>query len=356
MQSEPVEPVKEEKASFLKTAQEKAEEEELELRNSRTIHWACRTGDILTFRQQLKNNSNRVKALLVENDGGIYGDQPLHIASRYGHVVVVEELLQAGAPIDETNDNGNTPLIVACSENQVNVVRFLLANGANITIKGSQGKTCLHRSCQLPNGMVAEAILATSQVNEELVEERDEQGNSAVHLASESGLCRIVSALLDISAGSVMSGNVMAWTPLHLASYRGHRDVCQLLLERGANPVSLGSDSRTCLHQAIINDHAETCRLLLKRRPDLIYLRDEVLGASPIHYAAQYGAVKSIPVLMDFNADMNDYTLVNSYSVMQLAAMAKGIDDKIVEVLHDWQAALEYRGPIGRCPLHIAAQ
>jgi ankyrin repeat protein len=55
----------------------------------------------------------------------------LHIASRNGHVKVVEELLAHGANTNlAASDKGRTPLCVASGVGHVNIVEMLLSKGA----------------------------------------------------------------------------------------------------------------------------------------------------------------------------------------------------------------------------------
>ena len=45
----------------------------------------------------------------------------------------------------------------------------------------------------------------------------------------------------------------MKWTSLHVAIYKGHRDIAILLLERGANMEVLCSLDQTALYNGIVS-------------------------------------------------------------------------------------------------------
>lgn len=42
----------------------------------------------------------------------------------------------------------------------------------------------------------------------------------------------------------------LGWTPLHLATYFGHKDVMEILLSRGADINAINEVGDTCLHKA----------------------------------------------------------------------------------------------------------
>ena len=66
---------------------------------------------------------------------------PLHDASRRGHMVEVNRLIQAGKDVNEKDDYGQTPILHASQFGHVEVITALLAAGADKTIKNKRGKT-----------------------------------------------------------------------------------------------------------------------------------------------------------------------------------------------------------------------
>lgn len=81
------------------------------------------------------------------------GVTPLAIASSLGFVEGVEELLKAGAQVDEASDTGETPLIAAIHRRDVAMIRVLLANGANPERSDNSGRTA-HDYAVLVGGRV----------------------------------------------------------------------------------------------------------------------------------------------------------------------------------------------------------
>ena len=73
-------------------------------------------------------------------------------------------------------------------------------------------------------------------------------------------------------------------TPLHSASYNGHTEVVNLLIEKGAD-INVKDTSRgaTPLHYASENGHTEVVNLLIEKGAD-IHVKDNS-GNTPVHYA-----------------------------------------------------------------------
>jgi uncharacterized protein len=59
---------------------------------------------------------------------------PLYVASQNSHVDVVRLLIDAGALINQANNNGVTPLLKASRKGHVDVVCLLIDAGATVKI------------------------------------------------------------------------------------------------------------------------------------------------------------------------------------------------------------------------------
>ena len=71
--------------------------------------------------------------------------------------------------------------------------------------------------------------------------------------------------LLDQPNADVNAKDGSGKTPLHLAASEGHRKICQVLLNFGADIREISADRTTSLHSAILNGHSEIARMILKR-------------------------------------------------------------------------------------------
>lgn len=101
----------------------------------------------------IDNDLNRVKALVEEhpdivNITNSAGEGPLYMASHFGHLPIIEHLVEHGADIDlKENRNNWTALNLAVYGAHTNVVEYLLNAGADWNIPTKYGDTPLIIAC-----------------------------------------------------------------------------------------------------------------------------------------------------------------------------------------------------------------
>ncbi|CAJ1068623.1 ankyrin repeat domain 34Bb [Xyrichtys novacula] len=111
-------------------------------------------------------------------------------------------LLEGGAYINESNEQGETPLMVACktchtdsqSVPKPKMVRYLLENGADPNIQDKTGKTALMHACLEQAGAEILSLLLSSGADPTL---EDHAGLSALVYAVNSGNSSILRVLMD---------------------------------------------------------------------------------------------------------------------------------------------------------------
>ncbi|KAF7646668.1 hypothetical protein LDENG_00183860 [Lucifuga dentata] len=111
-------------------------------------------------------------------------------------------LLEGGAYINESNEQGETPLMVACKTHHTDpqsvpkhkMVRYLLDNGADPNIQDKTGKTALMHACLEHAGPEILSLLLSSGADPTL---EDHTGLSALVYAVNSGNRDVLRVLLD---------------------------------------------------------------------------------------------------------------------------------------------------------------
>lgn len=70
------------------------------------------------------------------NEPNAYGNTPLHVACYNGQDVVVNELIECGANVNQVNEKGFAPLhFTAASRHGALCLELLVGNGADVNIK-----------------------------------------------------------------------------------------------------------------------------------------------------------------------------------------------------------------------------
>ncbi|KAF7460959.1 protein fem-1 homolog A [Marmota monax] len=174
----------------------------------------------------------------------IEGAPPLWAASAAGHLDVVRSLLRRGASVNRTTRTNSTPLRAACFDGHLEVVRYLVGeHQADLEVANRHGHTCLMISCYKGHREIARYLLEQgAQVNR-----RSAKGNTALHDCAESGSLEILQLLLGCNARMERDGYGM--TPLLAASVTGHTNIVEYLIQKqpgqpqaaGAGPPQEGS-------------------------------------------------------------------------------------------------------------------
>ncbi len=94
---------------------------------------------------------------------------------------------------------------------------------------------------------------------------KSKKKSTPLHFAARRGNDEIVKVLLEHPKVHVDDKDNSGKTALHLACSEGHSKVCQLLLKFGADIEAVTADKMTPLHNAILHGHSEVTRMILNR-------------------------------------------------------------------------------------------
>nr|XP_046230727.1 histone-lysine N-methyltransferase EHMT1 isoform X3 [Scatophagus argus] len=140
-------------------------------------------------------------------------------------------------------------------------------------------------------------------------------------------------------------------TPLHAAAEGGHKDICHMLVQAGANLDTCDEDHRTPLMEACENNHMETVLYLLRAGASATH--KDVEGFTCLHLAAKSGHYKVVEYLLStglINIDCQDD---GGWTAMIWATEYKHVDQ--VKLLLSKGADISVRDKEENICLHWAA-
>ena len=205
---------------------------------------------------------------------------PLHYASEYGHLQIVEYLISISANIEAIDENGKTALLYASQNGHLQIVEYLISRGADINVKDEDGDYSIHYACAKGHLPIVNYFIEKQNVDIDIkghgemtplqyacenghikiaeylisknadINATDEDRNSPIHYACENGHLQIVKYLIENKNVDKNIRGYMDRTPLHFACENGHMQIVKYLISKGANIEAKDEDGNTPLHCA----------------------------------------------------------------------------------------------------------
>lgn len=163
------------------------------------------------------------------------GDNALMAAADAGDEVSISTLVNAGALVNEGDENGVIPLMAAAVKGNLDAVKTLVALGADVNAKTS--KTFHLGPDPIPEGI------------------------SVLSIAALGGHPMTIEFLLDKGADINSKDKDFEMDPLFLAAYNNHYEAVKILIEHGAD-VFACSKMGTALNAAHHNKANEMIKLI----------------------------------------------------------------------------------------------
>jgi ankyrin repeat protein len=152
-------------------------------------------------------------------------------ACKDGNFDEAKRLIDAGVDVNAMDAHGWTPLYWACNMGHVKVAKLLIKNGANVNSNENEYKTTpLHVGCQQFLPRLAELLIK----NGADVNSKNRYGYTPLHLTCLTNSDVRIAELLIKNGADVNSKDRYGYTPLDEACKKGHVDIANLLLNRGA--------------------------------------------------------------------------------------------------------------------------
>lgn len=249
------------------------------------LHMAARTGEPEAADKLVEMKANVMSRTTV-------GRQvPLHLAAMADELETIDVLARAKASMDTQDTRGYTALHCAVEYDRIQALKQLLQYGAARDLQTRVSDTALHLSCLWDRPLLVQ-VLMRQGAN---VNARGRSGYTALHVSCELGSMACTSALLDIGNRSELvfrdaQGKPMLpinpnaldqhkQTPLHIATWHGRVELCDLLIQNNAEVDVLDSVDSTPLSLAVTKDHDTTVRTLLRLHADPMRRNAQELSA-----------------------------------------------------------------------------
>jgi ankyrin repeat protein len=187
----------------------------------------------------------------------------LAVASKYGHLEVVEQLLKKGTD-PNTSVEGTYPLSVASKNGFANIVRALGEAGADTNVRDIKEMTPLTYAATAGHVDIVELLVQFGAKKSH----RGKKRRTPLHLAALNGHLEIVKYLLKKGVRRNLADEAGS-TPLHLASENGHLQAVEALVFSGAHLEIEDENHFTPLASAVAVGEIEIVRFLLNQDAEI---------------------------------------------------------------------------------------
>lgn len=129
----------------------------------------------------------------------------------------------------------------------------------------------------------AQLKMLSKEEAEKLVNKADENKETALHIATESGHLNFVNLLIEYEANPNAIG-IFKETPLHRAAANNYDQIMQSLIDAGGNLNLSRHDSSKPIHVAVSNDAINVVKLIIANDPSQVNAISKE-GRTPLFYA-----------------------------------------------------------------------
>ncbi len=184
------------------------------------------------------------------------------------------------------------------NEKVIKCAEVLLASGIGVMEKDNKGMTPLHHAAVIGN---TQFLLLLLQYNPSVnLNEVDNNGDTALHLAIRSHSIRFIHVLMEQRNLQCSIANNEGMTPLLLSVAEGEKSIMKVLLvTRSINLLDKKDmQQRNSLHLASMNNHTSCLKYLLDIVGEQIFECD-ARGNTPFNYCARNCNLIAMKLLLD---------------------------------------------------------
>ncbi|KAG2697210.1 hypothetical protein I3760_07G096000 [Carya illinoinensis] len=277
----------------------------------------------------------------------------LRAAVVYGSANLVNDLIDAGADVNDKDSNGRSMIGLAIRAADLVILKVLIASGCKID---NSVDRVLHEAAAINSVDFMEVLFAG--FGDIDVNSVDSDGRTPIHVAAVRGFVEAIRFCVRVG-GKVDVLDCNGWSPLHYAAAEGHLDAAECLLEYSNAKYALNNDRKTAFALAVENGHLHMLDLLrlgdvLQRaaRVDDIHGLKSCLaqganvngrdqnGWTPLHRAAFKGRIECVKVLLNHGAHV-DVVDDAGYTPLQFAVEAGHVQVALLLVTRGAEAKMK---------------
>lgn len=275
------------------------------------------------------------------------GISPLLGALRYNHTKICEVLLKAGADPFAIDKEGYNALQRAIEKRNVTLVTLLSANKQLIEVRGTMQNNPLLEAAQFGYHEICEILLKAGA--DPLA--TDDDGYNALHKAAYVGGIETV-RVFSTNKQLINAKAKNSTTPLMWAAHKS-KDICETLLNAGADPLVTDRKGWNALHHAVSNGPDEIVQFLSTNKKLLNAKTRERKTALMI--AAENGRLEACKILLKAGADYSakdkegSTALHIAYKASQ--SISKNDDSiEVVRILSNYKELINAKDNEGKTP------
>jgi serine/threonine-protein phosphatase 6 regulatory ankyrin repeat subunit B len=162
----------------------------------------------------------------------------LHEAIKNNNLEEIKAICEAHPlAISTSNAEGYSPLYSAVSQGLSDAVALILSYDPIISQEGPLRKTALHEAARKGDNLIVPMLI--KKMNSESVNLLSGEAISALCYACYNGHSKTAEILIDAGAKIKLEFGDKEWSPLHIATFHGHRDTVEIICKRLPQAIHL---------------------------------------------------------------------------------------------------------------------